>query len=104
MGAMSSSAFKLSIVAALLSLVTFTASPHEGNTDAYGCHADKKAGTMHCHDPASPDKELAWPPVKKSRSDICHDRDSQWYDQTIHFQPFNTMKECLESGGRLPKS
>lgn len=77
MGAMSSSAFKLSIVAALLSLVSFT---------------------------ASPDKELPWPPVKKSRSDICHDRDSQWYDQTIHFQPFNTMKECLESGGRLPKS
>lgn len=77
MGTMSSSAFKLSIVAALLSLVTFT---------------------------ASPDNELAWPPVKKSRSDICHDRDSQWYDQTIHFQPFNTMKECLESGGRLPKS
>ena len=47
---------------------------------------------------------MPWPPVKKSRSDICHDRESQWYDQTIHFEPFNTLKQCLESDGRLPKS
>lgn len=34
----------------------------------------------------------------------CHDRESQWYDQTIHFEPFKTLKDCLDSGGRLPKS
>ena len=34
----------------------------------------------------------------------CHDRESPWYDRTIHFTPFNTMKECLDSGGRRPQS
>lgn len=33
----------------------------------------------------------------------CHDRGAQWYAQTIHFEPFNTLRECLDSGGRLPK-
>ncbi|HEY7752261.1 MAG TPA: YHYH domain-containing protein [Steroidobacteraceae bacterium] len=90
------------VAIACLSFASFAASPHSGNTDPYGCHEDEKTGAMHCHDAAG--NELPWPPVKKSRSGICHNRDSQWYAQTIHFEPFNTIKKCLESGGRLPKN
>jgi len=91
------------LVAAVgLSLVAFSASPHSGGKDPYGCHLEEATGKMHCHDAAG--NELPWPPVKKSRSDICHDRGSQWYHQTIHFEPFNTLEECLKSGGRLPKN
>lgn len=85
-----------------LALFAGTAAPHEGDVDKYGCHEETAVEIRHCHDGKG--NLLSWPPVKKSRSNICHDRDSQWYDQTIHFEPFNTMKECLDSGGRLPKA
>ena len=89
------------IAAVGLSLMAFGASPHPGDKDAYGCHAVQGTDKKHCHDAQG--NELPWPPVKKSRNDICHDRDSQWYPQTIHFEPFNTIEDCLKSGGRLPK-
>ena len=41
--------------------------------------------------------------VKKSSSGICHDKNSQYYAKTKNYKSFKTMKECLESGGRLPK-
>jgi len=41
--------------------------------------------------------------IKKSNSGICHDKKSQYYSKTKNFKPFKTMKECLDSGGRLPK-
>jgi hypothetical protein len=41
--------------------------------------------------------------VKKSSSGICHDKNSKFYVQTKKFKSFKTMKECLDSGGRLPK-
>ncbi|WP_230708289.1 hypothetical protein [Marinobacter adhaerens] len=41
--------------------------------------------------------------VKMSNSGICHPPQSSWYDRTKTFQPFNSVKECLASGGRLPK-
>jgi hypothetical protein len=41
--------------------------------------------------------------IKKSASGICHDNKSKFYVQTKKFKPFKTMKECLDSGGRLPK-
>jgi hypothetical protein len=41
--------------------------------------------------------------IKKSSSGICHDKTSKFYEKTKKFKPFKTMKECLESGGRLPK-
>ena len=89
------------IAATFLSLLPFSASSHDSPRDEVGCHAQESGVIRHCH--GSSDEMLPWPPVKKSRSNICHDRDSQWYAQTIHFEPFKTMKECLESGGRLPK-
>ncbi len=43
------------------------------------------------------------PPVKKSSTGICHAKGSTYYVQTKRFTAFNTMDECLKSGGRLPK-
>ena len=42
-------------------------------------------------------------PVKKSKTNICHKKGSKYYDQIKHFRAFNTIKECIDSGGRLPK-
>ena len=88
--------------ASVLSLAPLAALPHSGVKDEVGCHAQEAGVIRHCHGPS--DEMLPWPPVKKSRNGICHDRDSQWYAQTIHFEPFKTMKDCLDSGGRLPDS
>ena len=41
--------------------------------------------------------------VKKSKSGICHDTSSRSYERTKNFTPHNTIQECLDSGGRLPK-
>ena len=41
--------------------------------------------------------------IKKSSSGICHDKKSKFYEKTKKFKSFKTMKECLDSGGRLPK-
>ncbi len=98
---MSCRRFKALAIATSLALAPIVAAPHSGDKDTYGCHAVEGIGKRHCHDAAG--NELPWPPVKKSRNNICHDRDSQWYAQTIHFEPFNTLKKCLDSGGRLPK-
>ena len=38
-----------------------------------------------------------------SKSGICHKPGSTYYQQTKIFTPFNTLDECLKSGGRLPK-
>lgn len=43
------------------------------------------------------------PMVKKSTASICHAKGTRYYNQTKHFTPYTTLKECLKSGGRLPK-
>lgn len=43
------------------------------------------------------------PQVKKSTSDICHEKGTTYYNRTTNFEPFNSIEECLASGGRLPK-
>ena len=43
------------------------------------------------------------PDVKKSSSNICHEKGSQYYKQTKKFESFNTIEDCLNSGGRLPR-
>lgn len=40
--------------------------------------------------------------VKKSVNNICHAPGTRYYDQTKKFTPYNTLKECLDSGARLP--
>lgn len=42
------------------------------------------------------------PIVKKSTSGICHDKSSGSYNRTENFTPFDSIKACLASGGRLP--
>ena len=42
-------------------------------------------------------------PVKKSKTNICHKEGSRYYDITKHFKAYQTIKDCIESGGRLPK-
>tara|TARA_Y100000768_G_C23586588_1_gene499650 strand:- start:319 stop:516 length:198 start_codon:yes stop_codon:yes gene_type:complete len=43
------------------------------------------------------------PNVKKSTSNICHEKGSQYYKQTKKYENFNTIEDCLNSGGRLPR-
>lgn len=43
------------------------------------------------------------PQVKKSTSDICHEKGTTYYDRTTNYQAFNSIEDCLASGGRLPK-
>lgn len=41
--------------------------------------------------------------VKKSNSGICHSPGSTYYNRTKNYTPYNTIEECLQSGGRLPE-
>ena len=43
------------------------------------------------------------PNVKKSSSNICHEKGTQYYKQTIKYKSYNSIEDCLNSGGRLPK-
>ena len=43
------------------------------------------------------------PNVKKSTSNICHEKGSQYYKQTKKYQNFSSIEDCLNSGGRLPR-
>ncbi|MFM5191627.1 hypothetical protein [Aeromonas media] len=45
----------------------------------------------------------AEPPVKKSRSGICHPQGGTYYSRTKHYTPYDSMQACLDSGGRTPK-
>lgn len=40
--------------------------------------------------------------IKKSTNNICHDTNSKSYTKTKNFTSYNTIEECLASGGRLP--
>jgi len=44
------------------------------------------------------------PAVKMSKSEICHAVDSSYYKRTKNFTSFETLKECINAGGRLPKN
>jgi|SRR5690554_3412775 len=41
--------------------------------------------------------------IKQSASDLCHPPQSNWYDKTRTYKPFETVEACLDAGGRLPK-
>lgn len=43
------------------------------------------------------------PPVKLSRSGICHVPGSSHYERTLHFESFDSLQDCLAAGGRPPK-
>jgi hypothetical protein len=48
---------------------------------------------------ADPPKD---PVVKKSDAGICHDASSASFNNTKKFTPFNSLDECVKSGGKLP--
>jgi hypothetical protein len=48
---------------------------------------------------ADPPKD---PAVKKSDAGICHDASSTSYGNTKKFTAFNSLDECVKSGGKLP--
>ena len=52
--------------------------------------------------PAAAAPAAADPVVKKSDSGICHDKSSPSYSNTKKFTPFNSMDECVKSGGKPP--
>ena len=43
------------------------------------------------------------PNVKKSSSNICHEKGSQYYKQTKKYESFSSIEDCLNSQGRLPR-
>lgn len=46
---------------------------------------------------------LISPQVKKSSTGICHERGiSPHYDRTQNYTSYNSVQECLDSGGRSP--
>ena len=52
---------------------------------------------------ATATQDASAPAVKKSNTGICHAAGSTYYVRTLNFTPFETMAECIKSGGRLPK-
>ena len=75
-----------------------------GLTGAFA--ADTKAAVTKPAAPAAAPADkaaAAEPDVKKSKSNICHDKTSSGYKQTKNFTGFKTMDECVKSGGRPPK-
>ena len=43
------------------------------------------------------------PIVKKSRSNICHAPGTTYYKKTKYYKSYKSLKECLKSGGRMPR-
>lgn len=41
--------------------------------------------------------------IKKSKSAICHAPGTEYYSRTKNFTSYDTLDQCLASGGRLPK-
>jgi len=87
------------LVAAFLISGRAMATP--GNLDTNGCHTDSKTNEYHCHQGTG--GRVPTPPVRKSSSDICYDKKSQYYAQTTTFTAYRNMKECMASGGRMQK-
>lgn len=67
------------------------------------CNGDttKPADPQSCGIKDNPDE----PQVKKSTSEICHEKGiSPYYINTKNYTPYDTIKDCLDSGGRLSKT
>jgi len=42
--------------------------------------------------------------IKRSSSGICHPPESAYYDRTKNYKAYDSVQDCLASGGRLPKN
>jgi len=45
----------------------------------------------------------AEPAVKKSKTGICHPKGGTYYHKTKNYEPYQSMAECINSGGRKSK-
>ena len=70
---------------------------HGGGKDALGCHKSSRTNEYHCHN------SNHQPPVKLSKSMICHKKGGPYYSRTKNFVPFQSLEKCIGYGGRLPK-
>lgn len=41
--------------------------------------------------------------VKMSTSGLCHPPHSSWYERTQNYRAFESLSDCLEAGGKLPR-
>lgn len=49
-----------------------------------------------------PTNNSAEPETKKSSTGLCHEKGTTYYSRTTKFTPYNSLQECLNSGGKLP--
>lgn len=50
------------------------------------------------------DADSGSPSVKLSRTGICHEQGTDFYERTKHLQAFDSIDACLAAGGRRPKA
>lgn len=74
--------------------------PMEGKVTPAAWTWDKVKAPAETQRTSSPSHGI----VKMSCSYICHESSSKHYRRTTNFTPYNTLQECLDAGGRLPKS
>ena len=60
------------------------------------------APTAYAKAKPSPVVSIA-PAVKKSVNKICHAKGTRYYNQTKTFTAYKALKDCIKSGGRMPK-
>lgn len=48
-------------------------------------------------------KTIVTEAVKKSSTGICHSKGGTYYEQTKNYTAYQSMDECIKSGGRPPK-
>ncbi|MDD5759886.1 MAG: thermonuclease family protein [Desulfobulbaceae bacterium] len=78
-----------------------TPAPTTSNTPS----APSTSPTTAAPSPSSPTPAIPTdgPAVKKSNSGICHQRGTTYYNQTKNYTAYDSLKACLDSGGRMPK-
>ncbi len=91
----------LNLVLLIVLAVSLTAcSSQNTNTIAGHVNIDNPQIRAINNEPSTVNNEE--PQVKKSTTGICHEKGTTYYGRTQHFQPFNSIEDCLNSGGRLP--
>src|SRR5918993_993188 len=97
----------IALLAAWAFLPSEAAWAHSGGLNAEGCHNNRKTDEYHCHraqaEPEKPANAAVGSSkglssgglVKMSKSGICHDTTSPWYDQTKNFTAYQSMSACI---------
>lgn len=74
-------------------------SPTQSATEQRAQSVQKKPLQFPAYDSLKSEEPI----VKKSTTGICHAKGSTYYSRTKNFVPYDSIEECLDSGGRLPK-